>query len=269
MVIHNGACAIVEIGDAAQVLRRYPDDTFPCSVTSPPYDDLRTYGGFTFDFEAIARELYRVMTPGGVLCWNVGDSVVNGSETLTSCYQKIFFSALGFRVHDTMIYEKSNFSAPETVRYHQTFEYVFILSKGKPRCFNPLKDRRNLWAGHPGAFGRLTKRARNGEQTLLNRGTNAERPITEFGMRTNVWRGNTAGQERPCTKLDHPAQMPEWLAGDLILSWSNPGELILDPCGGSGTTAGMALKHGRSAVICESNPLYAATLPERCAKILQ
>lgn len=255
-------------GDCLTTLRLLPECCIPLVVTSPPYDKLRTYEGFVFDFEAIALELYRVLKPGGVLCWVVGDSVVNGSETLTSSKQRIYFvEQCGFVNHDTMIYEKSNFSAPEKVRYHQTFEYIYVLSKGgKPAAWNPLMDRPNLWAGHPGAFGRSTKRQANGEQKEVKGGTGADRPITEFGMRTNVWRGKTAGQERPCQPLDHPAQMPEWLAQDLILSWSNPGDLVLDPFAGGGTTGLMAQRTGRASLLMELSAEYCSQIAARLTK---
>ncbi len=150
-------------GDAVANLRTLETGSVQCVVTSPPYDALRTYGGFTWDFEATAKELYRVMCDGGIVCWNVGDSVVDGSETLTSAKQKIFFrEQCGFRIHDTMIYEKTNFAHPETSRYHQLFEYVFILSKGSPRVFNPLMDRKNIYAGQ-GPYGKNVFRERNGK----------------------------------------------------------------------------------------------------------
>lgn len=244
------------VGDSVRVLPTLEASSVQCCVTSPPYDDLRTYGGiksFTFDdFCIVAKELYRVLCDGGILCWNVGDSVVDGSETLTSSKQKIFFrEQCGFRVHDTMIYEKVNFGHPEKSRYHQLFEYVFILSKGEPRCFNPIKDKRNIYAG-TGTWGKNTVRERDGTMT--------ERPrnlISEFGMRGNVWRGKTSGQEHGSIESVHPALMPHWLARDLIESWSNPGDLIIDPFFGSGTTGKAADLLGRQWLGIELNPEYA------------
>lgn len=241
-------------GDSREVLRTLPAESVQMCVTSPPYDNLRTYGGaLEWDFEGTALELYRVLMPGGVLCWNVGDSVVDGSETLTSAKQKIFFREdVGFRVHDTMIYEKSNFGQPSRNRYHQLFEYVFVLSKDQPRTFNPIKDKRNAWAG-TGTFGKNSIRESDG--TMGERRRNI---ISEFGMRGNVWRGNTRGQEDVCAGSLHPALMPKWLARDLILSWSNAGDTILDPFGGSGTTAVAAIETGRKAILIDINPDYSA-----------
>jgi len=188
---------------------------------------------------------------GGVVCWNVGDSVVGGSETLTSFRQAIYFKdVVGFRVHDTMIYEKSNFGHPEKVRYHQLFEYVFVLSKGEPRCFNPIKDKKNAYAG-TGPFGISTMRNVNGDQIKKKRNV-----ISEFGMRGNVWLCNTAGQENPCQAIKHPAVMPFGLCRDMILSWSNPGDTVLDPFCGSGTTGLAAMETGRNSILCELNAEY-------------
>lgn len=245
-------------GDCLEVLRTMDSESVHCCVTSPPYDNLRTYGGFAFDFERTAIELFRVLVPGGIICWNVGDSVVDGSETLTSFRQAIFFKDVcGFRVHDTMIYEKTNFGHPERRRYHQLFEYVFILSKNEPRCFNPIKDKKNAWAG-TGPFGVSTMRCANGEQKPKKRNI-----IAEYGMRGNVWRCKTAGQENVCTPIDHPAVMPYGLCRDLILSWSNPGDTVLDPLAGEGTTGRAALELGRKAILIELNPEYVRLAKQR------
>lgn len=210
-------------------------------VTSPPYNNLRRYGDDDgWSFERTAAGLLDVLDDGAVVCWNVGDSVVNGGEQLTPMRQAIYFvDVLGLRMHDTMIYERLNFSHPEKVRYHQMFEYVFILSKGAPRCFNPIKDKPNVYSGS-GTYGKNTARAFDGVMFERPRNINAE-----FGMRGNVWRGKTRGQEEMCESLPHPAMMPKWLARDLIVSWSNPGDIVLDPFMGSGTTAEQAQHLGR------------------------
>lgn len=246
--------------DSVEALSTLADGSVQLFVTSPPYDALRDYGGHKWDFHNTARDLYRTLCNGGVLCWNVGDEVIDGSETLTSCKQKIFFAeACGFRIHDTMIYEKLNFSHPERVRYHQVFEYVFILSKGKPRVFNPLMDKKNSTAGCVGNLGVNTFTERNGSKS--------ERPkqiTAEYGMRGNVWKGKTRGQEDMCERLNHPAMMPKWLARDLILSWSNPGDLVADPFCGSGTVGREAISTGRRAWLNDVNAEYVKMADEAC-----
>lgn len=245
-------------GDAVAVMRQeIPDESVHLVCTSPPYDRQRegAYDVMTWkQFTAIAQEIYRVLVPGGVVCWNVNDGVVKGSETLTSFRQAIHFvDMVGFRMHDTMIYEKVNFSHPERSRYHSVFEYIFVLSKGAPRVFNPIKDKKNIYGGQIGGFGINTYTEKDGSKSLRNVQHNV---VNEFGMRTNVWRGNTRGQEDPCANLTHPAMMPKWLARDLILSWSNAGDTVLDPMAGSGTTPQQALLTGRKAIAIDVNPDY-------------
>lgn len=248
-------------GDCVEKCRELKDESVQLVVTSPPYDKLRTYGGvLEWDFESLSLELFRVLVPGGVLCWNVNDSVVDGSETLTSCEQKIYFrSKCGFRIHDTMIYEKVNGSKPDPTRYNPCMEYIFVLSKGKLRCFNPIKDKRNVTAGKP-CFGVHTMREKDGRMTERK-----DRKIAaEFGTRSNVWCGLTRGQEDAGLNLPQPAMMPKWLARDLILSWSNPGDTVLDPLAGSGTTGRMAIETGRNAILIEKNPEYALVIQSEC-----
>lgn len=235
-------------------------ESIDLSVTSPQYDDARTYGGHKWDFESGALELFRVMKQGGVVCWNVNDMVKDGGESLTSCKQKIFFvEKCGFRVHDTMIYEKSNGSKPDKWRYNSCMEYIFILSKGRPKCFNPIKDKPNSTAGKP-CFGKHTMREKDGSMSVRE-----DRKIAAaFGTRSNVWKGLTRGQEDCGLNLPHPAMMPKWLAGDLILSWSNPGDIVIDPMAGSGTVGMKAIEHGRRAVLIEVNPEYIPMIKTSC-----
>lgn len=247
-------------GDCVEQMRTLPDASVHCCVTSPPYDDLRTYNGHNeWDFKATGSELFRVLVPGGILCYNIADQIVNGSETLTSFRHALHFvDVCGFRMHARQIYHKTNFSHPGRNRYHQVFEDVFILSKGAPRVFNPIKDKKNLWAGS-GTFGRNTIRERDGSMGLRKRNI-----ITEFGMRGNVWTGKTRGQEEMCKALPRPSMMPKWLARDLILSWSNPGDLILDPFGGSGTTGKMALETARRVVLIDKDPAATPVMESEC-----
>lgn len=200
----------------------------------------------------------------GSFAGNVGDSVVDGSETLTSAKQKIFFrEECGFRIHDTMFYERSNPANPSDaqMRYNQCVEYVFVLSKGKPRCFNPIYDKPNVSAGQR-RYGRKMRRKSNGDDSGY---FSDRKPAAEFGLRSNCWRGNTRGQEEPCRSKDHPAMMPKWLAHDLILSWSNAGDTVIDPLGGSGTTGKEALELGRKAILIELNPEYIPIMNKQCA----
>lgn len=239
-------------GDSATKLFDIPPNSVHLVVTSPPYDDLRSYNGHhEWDFPKTAREIHRILVPGGVLCWDVADSVIDGQETLTSSKQKIFFvEKAKFHLHDTMIWEKPISSMPDASRYFQVFEYVFVLSKGgPPRVFNPIHDRRNIWAGKS-AFGQNSKRQRNGDiKPMRQRGL-----YSEFGMRGNVWYGNTRSQEEPCKALKHHAMMPRWLAKDLIASWSQEGDTVLDPFGGSGTVGWQARQAGRNAILIDKDP---------------
>lgn len=236
----------VYTGDCLEVLKGVESGSVDLTVTSPPYDNLRTYGGYTFDFEGIAKELYRVTKEGGVVVWVVGDQTINGSETGTSFKQALFFKDIGFNLHDTMIWIKSAIFPHDikTHRYKQQFEYMFIFSKGKPKTFNPIKDVRN------NSYGKQIKahggRKKNGEL----RGAERKIEISEFRIRNNHWILN---QE---TNKNHPAIFPEKLAVEHIRSWSNEGDLVLDPMCGSGTTCKMALLNNRNYIGIELNPEY-------------
>ncbi len=249
--------------DCLEALAEVSAGSVDLTVTSPPYDNLREYDGLPFEkFCALSRELFRVTAVGGVCVWVVGDAVIDGSETGTSFRQAIYFMDVGFRLHDTMIYQKTGFSFPMNTRYHQIFEYMFIFSKGSPKTFNPIKDRPNAEAGRR---LRGAERQPDGSLKSLSDSDKAKR-VTEFGMRRNVWvyptgAGNMAEPE--FTDTTHPAMFPLALAEDHIKTWSNPGDLVLDPFLGSGTTGVAAKFHKRDFLGIEKSPEYFALASKR------
>jgi len=234
-------------GNNVEVLTTFPSDCIDLVVTSPPYDNLRTYGGHSWDFEGVASELWRVTKPGGVVVWVVADATVDGSETGTSFRQALRFMDIGFRLHDTMIYEKDGVPFPETTRYQPCFEYCFVLSKGEPTRVNLIADRKNK------SFGRtVSGTCRNPDGTTQKMACHGQ-DIKEYGIRWNVWRLNATARN---SSKSHPAEMPEPLARDHILSWSNEGDIVLDPFNGSGTTTKMAREMGRRYLGIEVNQEY-------------
>jgi site-specific DNA-methyltransferase (adenine-specific) len=238
-------------GDNVTVLSTMPAECIDLVVTSPPYDDILEYGGHSWNFETLSAQLVRVMKPGGVIVWNVADSTVDGSETGTSMEQALGFKRLGMKIHDTMIYEKSGMSKASTNRYHQTWEYMFVLSKGAPpKTFNPLKDRKNKYVG-----------------TLGGNAVGGKATREEYGMRFNVWRyANGKNHNAKWSELEHPAVMPMKLAADHVASWSNPGDVVLDPFAGSGTTLKAAKELNRHWLGIEVNPAYVEICHKRLAQ---
>jgi site-specific DNA-methyltransferase (adenine-specific) len=237
---------------------RMPDNSIDLTVTSPPYDGLRIYNGYSFPFEEIANELYRVTKYGGVVVWVVGDSTVKGSETGTSFKQALYFKEVGFDLFDTMIYAKPPRGAVGNNKtYWQSFEYMFVLSKGKPKTINLICDRRNK-ESREGDNG--TKRLENGDLLKVKRGG-----YSEFGRRTNIWEyGIGKGQStKDNLAFNHPAIFPEQLAFDHIQSWSNEGDVIYDPFGGSGTTCKMSYLSNRKSIMSEISVEYCELSKQR------
>lgn len=235
--------------DCVEGMRMLPDNSIDLTVTSPPYDNLRTYNGFTWDFEAVAKELYRVTKYGGVVVWVVGDATIKGSETCTSFRQALYFRECGFNLHDTMIWRKPN-AMPhvDKTRYTQCFEYMFVFSKGKPKTFNPKKTP----CKYAGKFLKTTNK--NPESIKSSHGNVVSKERISF----NVFDYVVAG-----TNYGHPAIFPEQLAVDHILTWSNEGDIVLDPFMGSGTTAKMALLNKRNYIGFDISSEYCKIAEER------
>lgn len=228
--------------DCLQTMARMPDEFIQATVTSPPYDDLRDYEGYSFDFESVAKELFRVTKESGVVVWVVADATKNGGESGTSFRQALYFQELGFRIHDTMIYEKNSPAYPaskDSNRYTQIYEFMFVFSKGSPKA-NLIIDKPNKWAGHKDFSGKL------------------KNPVPEYSPRNNIFKYTTS-----FNGVNHPAPFPEMLARDHIITWTEPGDLVYDPFMGSGTTAKMAALNGRDFIGSEISSKYVRLANER------
>lgn len=248
-----------------ETMSKVSDEFLDLTVTSPPYGVIRDYHGYSFDFEPIAKELFRVTKSGGVVVWIVNDVTINGSETGESFRQALYFKEIGFNLHDTMIYMKSGCRYPETNRYYPIFEYMFVLSKGKPKTTNLIKDRKNIYAGSKLARENSI-RTKDG-QLIPNSAFKNEpgREIKEFGVRYNIWqfsigKGNHSSDD---IVFKHPATFPEKLANDHIISWSDEGDLVYDPFAGSGTTGIMARQNNRRFILSEISFEYCNIIKQR------
>lgn len=248
----------VYLGDSSKIMVDFPAEFVDLIVTSPPYDQLRTYNGFVFEHKTMIDAMFHVLKPGGVCVWVVNDQVLNGAKTGTSFEQALYFRDSGWTWHDTMIYGKSHSIYPAKLRYPAVFEYMFIFSKGSPKTFNPIKDRRNKGVGRE-----LVQSVRNPDGSMTSK--KAKKVIGEFGARHNIWTyeiGNNQDTKDPFSHK-HPASFPESLAKDHILSWSNEGDVVLDPMSGSGTTAKMAKLLRRNYVAIDCSEEYVELIKQR------
>ena len=234
-------------------MARMEDNFIDLTVTSPPYDNLRTYNGYSFDFESIAKELYRTTKEGGVVVWIVGDGTKNGSESGTSFKQALFFKECGFKLYDTMIYRKQNYIPLTHKRYEQEFEYMFVFSKGKPKTFNPIMVECKT-------KGSKTKGRTFYQTNSQNKPTAGHKndEVKALKQKGNVWQVPTKAGTK-----GHPAQFPEILANDHIISWSNEEDLVYDCFMGSGTTAKMAKINNRNWIGSEMSSEYFDIATER------
>ena len=235
-------------------MQRMPDNFIDLTVTSPPYDNLRTYNGFSFDFENVAKELYRVTKDGGIVVWVVADATVKGSETGTSFRQALHFKEIGFNLHDTMIYAKNSYMPLTHNRYEQQFEYMFVFSKGKPKTFNPIKIKSQT-AG--------TKRNRGGskakEMSYAERLRNEKTTVNEYKQAPNIFWYDVGKND----KSIHNAPFPEQLAHDQISTWTEENDLVYDCFMGSGTTAKVAHQLNRKWIGSEISAEYIAIIEKR------
>jgi DNA modification methylase len=245
---------VLVTGDAAKVMpKNVPDESVDMILTSPPYDQQRVYQGYTFAFQEIAQQCARVLKPGGVIVWVVADATIKGSESLTSFKHAIYFSEqCGLRLHDTMIFAKNNpIPGDHGPRYRGSFEYMFVFSKGKPKTYNPITWRTKDKVQFAERF-RLEEQGRRSysvpENAVLK--TSMER------THPNIFFYTVAARKKGYGRQSHPAVFPEHLAEDQIRTWTNPGDLVLDPMCGSGTSCYEAARLDRAYVGIDISPAY-------------
>ncbi len=243
------------LGDAIEVMGSMPDSSIDLTVTSPPYDELRNYNGYSFNFEGMARSLFRITKKGGVLVWVVGDKIKNGNKSLTSFRQALLFQEIGFNVHDVMVYKKKNTPFMRSNAYTNCFEFMFVLSKGSPKTFNPLK----------------TKTVRHGQEMLpFNKkadGINKKimKELKAEKTMTNIWEYavGLGGSTNDKIAFKHPAVFPEKLVEDHVVSWTNKNDIVFDPMCGSGTTCKMAAINNRHYIGCDISKEYVELAKKR------
>jgi len=251
-------------GDCLIEMQNIPDCSIDLTVTSPPYDNLRTYNNSLEWGEHIWKpcieQLFRITKPGGVVVWVVCDSTINGSESGTSFRQALFFMSCGFNLHDTMIYSKNQYMPLTHNRYEQSFEYMFIFSKGKPKTFNPICIE-SLTFG----TARNRGKSKSNEITYSERCREEVTNVKPTKQKNNIWSYDVGGSNKD-DKTAHNAPFPEALANDHIISWSNEGDIIFDPFTGSGTTGKMAILNNRKFIGIEKEQKYFDIATERIKK---
>jgi site-specific DNA-methyltransferase (adenine-specific) len=251
-------------GDCLDIMPTLADKSIDMTVTSPPYDNLRTYNGslvWNFEiFQKIAKELYRVTKDGGVVVWVVGDATIKGSETGTSFKQALYFKETGFNLHDTMIFAKNNYIPLTHNRYEQQFEYMFILSKGQPQTFNPLMKTNKQ-------VGRIKGGTFNQDGNSLSK-RHKDVGVSVQSIAPNIFFYNVGmmNSSKDRIAFRHPAIFPEQLASDHIISWSNEGDTVLDPFAGSGTTGVACIRTNRKYILIEKDPKYCEIIRKRIAE---
>lgn len=246
-------------------MARMPDNFIDLTVTSPPYDNLRDYKGYSFPFEEIANELYRVTKKGGVVVWVVGDATINGSETGTSFKQALYFMSIGFNLHDTMIYKKKNAMPQNHNRLEQCFEYMFVFSKGKPKTFNPIYE-------DCLTVGTVKKRSQENKSSIDKKSASRQRDentvVKSKKMKSNILE-YAVGIEPENETGTHTAIFPQQLAKENIYMWSNELDLVYDPFMGSGTTAKMSILNNRNWIGSEISEEYVDLANKRLDQYLR
>jgi hypothetical protein len=251
--------ATLYLGDCVEVLSQLPP--VHAAITSPPYGEIRDYGGHgPPDMFAVLSALGERLADGGVIMWNEADQVVGGSESGASFRHALHAMDSGLRLHDTMIYCKEGVTFPDSNRYHSGFEYMFVFSKGAPAHFNPINDRVNRWRGTQ-AHG--TKRLASGETADGKSIGFAEPMLADTGRRMNWWVINPS---RDGAALGHPAPMPFPMADAYVRTWTVPGETVCDPFMGSGTTGVAAMRLGRRFIGIEIEERYFEIACERISR---
>ena len=250
-------------GDCLDIMKQMPAGCVDLVVTSPPYDNLRGYHGYLLNIPAMITELWRIIKPGGVIVWIVADATVDGSETGASFRQALTFMDAGFRLHDTMIWNKNSSRYPSACRYYSSFEYMFVFSKGQPKAIHLIADSPNITAEQRLARRRAVRLHDGSMHPNSAWRRDRHRKCNAYGVRRNIWTCPPSTSQRDKLALRHPASFPDKLCGDHIYTWSNKGDIVFDPMCGSGTTCKMAEHLERRWIGIDISEEYCAIARER------
>jgi DNA modification methylase len=278
MMSIDEAMTLMLEGDAREQLQRLSESSVQCVVTSPPYFRLRDYGmsgqigkeatldAFVAALVEVFREVRRVLRDDGTLWLNLGDSYGEGKSLLGVPWRVAFaLQADGWHLRQDIIWHKPN-PMPESVRDRCTkaHEYLFLLTKSERYYFDskalkePASGRTTGNRSH-----KYTKAYEDGttEEHRTKAGLLAAADVVwETRNRRSVWTVASA----PFREA-HFATFPPGLIEPCILAGSRPGDIVLDPFGGAGTTALVSRKHKRSSIYIDLNPEYAALARKRLA----
>lgn len=246
-------------GDSVEILRSFPDNSIDIVVTSPPYDAIRDYKGFSYDLHATGKEIQRVLKLGGVAVIVIQDQTKNFGKTLTSFRTILdWCDSFGFKLFETVIYRKYGAEgAWWNKRFRVDHEYIPIFLKGeRPQYFN--KEHLKIPSKHGG------KTLTGGGTRLTNGIRIATRAIKINLMkcRGTIWEYLTAG-DGSRLKHEHPATFPDKLPYDFIQCFCPEGGIVLDPFVGSGTTTVAAKNLGRRYIGIDIAPEYCAIAEKR------
>ena len=249
-------------GDSAEVLKNFPDNSIDMVVTSPPYDGLRDYNGFSLDLHKIGKEIYRVLKDGGIAVMVIQDATKDFAKSLTSFRTIVdWCDNVGFRLFETVIYHKNGTEgAWWKQRFRVDHEYMPIFMKGKkPQYFNkePLKI--------PSKHGGKVMSGSGNRRTDGTLSETVRRPINTMKCRGTVWDYLMAGDKNPL-KRKHPAVFPDKIPYDCIQCFCPEGGLVLDPFIGCGSTAVMAKVLGRNYIGIDISREYCDLAEERIEK---
>jgi DNA modification methylase len=251
--------------DAFRFVRTLPDDAVSLVVTSPPYNIGKEYEErLTLrDYLALQKpllaELYRILTPDGSICWQVGNYVEDGEVfPLDICYYELFKS-LGLQLRNRIVWHfehglhcSNRFSGRyETILwFSKTDDYKFHLDPVRVPAKYPGKlhfkgEKRGLPSGNP-----------------LGKNPSDVWTIVANDWASGVWEIPNVKANHP-EKTQHPCQFPVELVERCVLALTNRGDWVFDPYCGVGSALIAAAKHDRRAVGCDREPAYLAAARER------
>ena len=246
---------MVHFGDCLDVMAGFPSDSVDLIVTSPPYADARkhTYGGIPPEeyvqwFCDRAGEMQRILRPTGSLILNIKERAVDG-ERHTYVLDLILTlkREVGFRWVEEYIWHKTT-SAPGKWKYRFRDAWERLIHFSKTRDIKMNQDAVKVPIGNW-----TEKRLANMSQHDRTRRESATR--SKIGRRIAAWEGkdlvyptNVLHRSPIAHNTGHSAAFPEWLPEFFIKLFTDPGDVVLDPFLGSGTTYRVAKRLGRIPV---------------------
>ncbi len=262
--------AYLYCGDCIDLVKTIPSESVSLVISSPPYNVGKVYetrtslNSYLESFEELFREMVRILTPHGNICWQVGNYVNKGEVYPLDIYFYPIFKSLNLKLRNRIVWQ-FNHGLHARKRFSGRYETILWFTKSDTYTFN--LDNVRVPSKYPGK--RHFKGPNKGKPSGNPLGKNPSDiwRMLEKDWETCIWDIPNVKANHP-EKTEHPCQFPIELVERCVLALTNENDIVLDPFCGVGSAIIAAVKHNRNGIGADKESRYIDLAFERLHKLI-